>query len=131
MSMKHFLFTSESVAEGHPDKVADQISDGILDAIIRKTRLRGLLVRPWYHGACLRCGEITTSSWIDIPEIVRTTIRDIGYNDSSMGFDWETCAVISSIDKQSLDIAVGVNPGEDFSKNREPATRVDVRVCLQ
>lgn len=113
MSMKHFLFTSESVAEGHPDKVADQISDGILDAIISEDKAARVACETLVTtGLAFVAGEITTSSWIDIPEIVRTTIRDIGYNDSSMGFDWETCAVISSIDKQSPDIAVGVNPGE-------------------
>ncbi|MBP8644699.1 MAG: methionine adenosyltransferase [Syntrophobacteraceae bacterium] len=113
MSMKHFLFTSESVAEGHPDKVADQISDGILDAIISEDKAARVACETLVTtGLAFVAGEITTSSWIDIPEIVRTTIRDIGYNDSSMGFDWETCAVITSIDKQSPDIAVGVNPGE-------------------
>ncbi len=113
MSMKNFLFTSESVAEGHPDKVADQISDGILDAIIAEDKAARVACETLVTtGLVFLAGEITTSSWIDIPEIVRTTIRDIGYNDSSMGFDWETCAVITSIDKQSPDIAMGVNPGE-------------------
>ncbi len=113
MSMTNYLFTSESVTEGHPDKVADQISDGILDAIISEDKAARVAAETLVTtGLAFVAGEITTSSWIDIPEIVRQTIKDIGYNDSAMGFDWETCAVITSIDKQSPDIAIGVNPGE-------------------
>jgi S-adenosylmethionine synthetase len=111
--MSNYLFTSESVAEGHPDKVADQISDGILDAIIAEDKAARVAAETLVTtGLVFLAGEITTSSWVDIPGIVREIIRDIGYNDSSMGFDWETCAVITSIDKQSPDIAIGVNPGE-------------------
>lgn len=111
--MSNFLFTSESVAEGHPDKVADQISDGILDAIIAEDKAARVAAETLVTtGLVFVAGEITTSAWVDIPGIVRTIVRDIGYNDSSMGFDWETCAVITSIDKQSPDIAMGVNPGE-------------------
>jgi S-adenosylmethionine synthetase len=113
MSMSNYLFTSESVAEGHPDKVADQISDGILDAIIAEDKAARVAAETLVTtGLVFLAGEITTSSWVDIPGIVREIIKDIGYNDSSMGFDWETCAVITSIDKQSPDIAIGVNPGE-------------------
>jgi S-adenosylmethionine synthetase len=113
MSMNNYLFTSESVAEGHPDKVADQISDGILDAIIAEDKAARVAAETLVTtGLVFLAGEITTSSWVDIPGIVREIIKDIGYNDSSMGFDWETCAVITSIDKQSPDIAIGVNPGE-------------------
>ena len=113
MSMHNYLFTSESVTEGHPDKVADQISDSILDAIFTSDKAARVACETLVTtGLAFVAGEITTSSWVDIPEIVRNTIRDIGYNDSGMGFDWETCAVLTSIDKQSPDIAVGVNPGE-------------------
>jgi S-adenosylmethionine synthetase len=106
------LFTSESVTEGHPDKVADAISDSILDAI--------LVDDPTARVACetlvttgMACvaGEITTSTYVDIPDIVRTTIRDIGYTDASFGFDYHTCAVISTIGRQSPDIAMGVDTG--------------------
>ncbi|MCX7823925.1 MAG: methionine adenosyltransferase, partial [Syntrophobacterales bacterium] len=111
--MTNYLFTSESVTEGHPDKVADQISDAILDSIIKEDKNARVACETLVTtGLAFVAGEITTSAWVDIPEIVRQTIREIGYNDSSMGFDWETCAVISSIDKQSPDIAMGVNPGE-------------------
>lgn len=113
MSMSHFLFTSESVTEGHPDKVADQISDSILDAIIHQDKTARVACETLVTtGLAFVAGEITTSSWVDIPEIVRQTIKEIGYNDSEMGFDWATCSVLTSIDKQSPDIAIGVNPGE-------------------
>ncbi len=113
MSMHDYLFTSESVTEGHPDKVADQISDAVLDAIIAEDKAARVACETLVTtGLAFVAGEITTSAWVDIPEIVRTTIKGIGYNDSAMGFDWETCAIISSIDKQSPDIAMGVNPGE-------------------
>ncbi|KAF0123912.1 MAG: S-adenosylmethionine synthetase [bacterium] len=110
MSMSRFLFTSESVTEGHPDKIADQISDSILDAIIAQdTKGRVACETLVTTGMAIIAGEITTSCYVDIPQIARETIREIGYNDSSMGFDWETCAVITSIDQQSPDIALGVN----------------------
>lgn len=113
MSMHDFLFTSESVTEGHPDKVADQISDAILDSIIAEDKGARVAAETLVTtGLAFVAGEITTSSWADIPSIVRQTVKDIGYNDSAMGFDWETCAIITSIDKQSPDIAMGVNPGE-------------------
>ncbi len=113
MSMSSFLFTSESVTEGHPDKVADQISDSILDSILAEDKTGRVACETLVTtGLAFVAGEITTSTYVDIPEIVRHTIRDIGYNDSSMGFDWATCAVVTSIDKQSPDIAIGVNPGE-------------------
>lgn len=113
MSMRSYLFTSESVTEGHPDKVADQISDAVLDAIIADDKTARVACETLVTtGLAFVTGEITTSTYVDIPQIVRETIKDIGYNDSSMGFDWETCAVITSIDKQSPDIAMGVNPGE-------------------
>ncbi len=110
MSKINYLFTSESVTEGHPDKVADRISDTILDSILEKDpRGRVACETLVTTGLAFIAGEITTTCYVDIPRIVRETIRDIGYNSSSMGFDWETCAVITSIDQQSADIAQGVN----------------------
>jgi S-adenosylmethionine synthetase len=109
MAMTDFLFTSESVTEGHPDKVADQISDAILDAIIAQDpRARVACETMVTTGMAIIAGEITTSCYVHMPTIVRETIKEIGYNDSAMGFDWETCAVITSIDEQSPDIARGV-----------------------
>ncbi|MBI4621167.1 MAG: methionine adenosyltransferase [Desulfobacterales bacterium] len=110
MSMSRFLFTSESVTEGHPDKIADQISDSILDAIIAQDPNGRVACETMVTtGMAIIAGEVTTSCYVDMPQIVRETIKEIGYNDSSMGFDWETCAVITSIDQQSPDIALGVN----------------------
>jgi S-adenosylmethionine synthetase len=110
--MSGYLFTSESVSEGHPDKVADQISDAILDAILTEdTNARVACETMVTTGMALIAGEITTSAWVDMPQIVRETIREIGYNSSDMGFDWQSCAVLTSIDKQSPDIAVGVDEG--------------------
>ena len=113
-SSNKFLFTSESVTEGHPDKIADQISDSILDAIITQD-VKGRVACETLvtTGMAVIAGEITTACYVDIPKIVRGTIKDIGYNDSAMGFDWETCAVITSIDQQSSDIAMGVNEKSD------------------
>jgi S-adenosylmethionine synthetase len=110
MSMTDFLFTSESVTEGHPDKVSDSISDAILDAIITQDKKAHVACETMVTtGMAVVAGEITTSCYVHIPDIVRQTIKEIGYNDSSMGFDWETCAVLTSIDTQSPDIAMGVD----------------------
>ncbi len=110
--MSGYLFTSESVSEGHPDKVADQISDAILDAILAQdTAARVACETMVTTGMVLIAGEITTSAWVDMPQIVRNTVQEIGYNSSDMGFDSQSCAVLTSIDKQSPDIAVGVNEG--------------------
>ncbi|SHH67538.1 methionine adenosyltransferase [Desulfofustis glycolicus] len=110
--MAQYLFTSESVAEGHPDKVADQISDAILDAIIAKDKNARVACETMVTtGMILIAGEITTISWVDMPDVARQTVREIGYNSSEMGFDWQSCAVLTSIDKQSPDIAQGVNEG--------------------
>lgn len=110
MKAENFLFTSESVTEGHPDKIADQISDHILDKILEQDKLARVACETMVTtGMAIIAGEITTTGYVDMPEVVRETIKDIGYNNSSMGFDWETCAVISTIDKQSPDIAMGVN----------------------
>jgi S-adenosylmethionine synthetase len=110
--MSNYLFTSESVSEGHPDKVADQISDAILDAILTQDPLARVGCETLVTtGMAMIAGEITTTAWIDMPDVVRQTIRSIGYNSSDMGFDWQSCAVLTSIDKQSPDIAQGVNEG--------------------
>jgi S-adenosylmethionine synthetase len=110
MSSKRRLFTSESVTEGHPDKICDQISDSILDAILAKdANARVAAETSVTTGLVLVAGEITTSTYVDIPKIVRETIRSIGYTRAKYGFDAETCAVLTSIDEQSPDIAMGVN----------------------
>jgi S-adenosylmethionine synthetase len=110
--MTEFLFTSESVTEGHPDKVCDQISDAILDAIIKDDpSCRVACETLATTGLVIIAGEITTSVYIEIPEIARNVIKDIGYDSSDMGFDWESCGVMTSIHKQSPDIAMGVDPG--------------------
>jgi len=109
MARADFLFTSESVTEGHPDKVADQISDAILDAILAQDKYARVACETLVTtGLAMIAGEITTTARIDYPDIVRQTIKEIGYCESSMGFDWETCAVLTSIDRQSPDIAQGV-----------------------
>lgn len=105
-----FVFTSESVSEGHPDKIADQISDAILDAILTQDPHARVACETFVKtGMVLVGGEISTSAWVDVEEIAREVIRDIGYNSSEMGFDWESCAVLSAIGKQSPDIAQGVD----------------------
>lgn len=104
------MFTSESVSEGHPDKVADQISDAILDEILRQDpKARVACETLIKTGAAIVAGEITTSAWVDLEDVVRKTITDIGYNSSDVGFDGQTCAVMSLIGKQSEDIAMGVD----------------------
>ena len=119
MSNEQFFFTSESVTEGHPDKVADAISDSILDAIMEKdTKCRVACESLVTTGLAFIAGEITTDCYVDMPEIVRSTIREIGYHSSLMGFDWQTCSVITSIDHQSQDIAQGVNVGEGLFKDQ-------------
>jgi S-adenosylmethionine synthetase len=111
--MGNYLFTSESVSEGHPDKVADQISDAILDAILAQDKTSRVACETLVTtGLALIAGEITTKAWVDMPAIVRRTIQEIGYNSSEMGFDWQSCAVLTSIGKQSPDIAQGVDEGK-------------------
>ena len=113
MANQH-LFTSESVSEGHPDKVADQISDAILDAILEQDNQARVACETLVNtGMVIISGEITTSAWVDMQEVVRRTVKEIGYNSSDMGFDYESCAVLTSIDKQSVDIAMGVDEGEN------------------
>ena len=110
MNLGNFLFTSESVSEGHPDKVADQISDAILDAILEKDpKARVACETMVTTGYAVVSGEITTSCYIEVPRIVRNTIKGIGYSHSEMGFDFETCGVLVSFDQQSGDIARGVD----------------------
>ena len=117
--MSTYLFTSESVTEGHPDKIADQISDAVLDAIFEQDpKGRGACETLLTTGLAFVAGEITTNCYVDIQEIARKTIHDIGYNDASYGFDHKACAVISSIHGQSPDIAQGVNDGEGLHKEQ-------------
>ncbi|HHJ39690.1 MAG: S-adenosylmethionine synthetase [Methylothermaceae bacteria B42] len=112
-----FIFTSESVSEGHPDKIADQISDAMLDALLSqdiKSRVAcETLVKT---GMVLLAGEITTEAWVDTEQLVREVVRDIGYDDPVYGFDWQSCAVLSAIGKQSPDIAMGVDESEDHEQ---------------
>jgi S-adenosylmethionine synthetase len=109
---KNYFFTSESVTEGHPDKIADQISDAILDAIISKDPVARVACETLVTtGLAFVAGEITTSCYVEIPDIVRETIKEIGYTRAKYGFDYETCAVITSIHEQSSDIAMGVDIG--------------------
>ncbi|MBI4824906.1 MAG: methionine adenosyltransferase [Nitrospirae bacterium] len=117
MKKKSHLFTSESVSEGHPDKVADQISDAILDAIFEQDPAARVACETLVNtGMVIISGEITTKAWVDMQSVVRQTVKRIGYNSSDMGFDWESCAVLTSIDKQSADIAVGVDETNDHEQ---------------
>lgn len=110
MSIGNFLFTSESVSEGHPDKIADQISDSILDAILEKDKLGRVACETMVTtGFAVVAGEITTNCYIEIPKVVRNTIKRIGYSHSDLGFDFETCGVLVAFDEQSGDIARGVD----------------------
>lgn len=113
------LFTSESITMGHPDKVADQISDAILDAIMAEDPEGRVACETLVTtGLALVAGEITTKCYVDIPVVVRETIREIGYTDASMGFDYETCAVVSAIQQQSPDISIGVTEGQGLFKEQ-------------
>jgi len=117
MSSPSLLLTSESVTEGHPDKMCDQISDAVLDAILKEDpNGRVACETACTTGLVVVMGEITTSTYVDIPTIVRDTVRDIGYNNQHYGFDWETCGVIVSIKEQSADIAMGVDKSLEAKK---------------
>ena len=117
MQKKNYLFTSESVSEGHPDKVADQISDAVLDAIFEHDPKARVACETLVNtGMVVIAGEITTEAWVDLQDVVRQTVKRIGYNHSDMGFDWESCAVLTSIDKQSADIAMGVDESTDHEQ---------------
>ncbi len=114
---KFQVFTSESVSEGHPDKVADQISDAVLDAILADDAHARVAVETMVKtGMVIIAGEVTTSAWVDLEEIVRQTVREIGYDSSEVGFDWASCAVMNAIGKQSPDIAMGVDETEDHEQ---------------
>jgi len=114
---QNFIFTSESVSEGHPDKVADQLSDAVLDAIFSQdTRSRVACETMVKTGMVILAGEITTNAWVDTEDLVRNAVRDIGYDNPDIGFDWQTCAVINAIGKQSPDIAMGVDESEDHEQ---------------
>lgn len=109
-SMQKKLFTSESVTEGHPDKMADQISDGVLDAILKADpRGRVAVETLLTNGVCVVAGEVTTSTYVDIPKIARGVIKDIGYTNAEYGFQWETSGLLVAIKEQSSDIAMGVD----------------------
>ena len=112
-TMSEMLFTSESVTEGHPDKISDQISDAILDAMLKQDPASRVACETMVTtGMVVVAGEVTTKAWVDMQKVVRDTVEEIGYTDSNMGFDFNTCAVLISLDKQSPDIAQGVNEGE-------------------
>ena len=114
------LFTSESVTEGHPDKMCDQISDAVLDAILKNApQARVACETLVTTGMVFVTGEITTSCYVDIPKIVRETVRGIGYDRAKYGFDCDTCAVITAIDEQSSDIAMGGNTALEFRDGQE------------
>ena len=116
---KNYLFTSESVSEGHPDKVSDQVSDSVVDAIFAQDEAARIACETMVNtGMVVLSGEITTNATIDYPTVVRDTVREIGYTSSDMGFDADSCAVIVSMDKQSVDIAQGVNEGEGLDLNQ-------------
>ena len=111
---KDYLFTSESVSEGHPDKVADQVSDSIVDALIAQDPKSRIACETMINtGMAMIAGEVTSTATVDFPEIVRDTIREIGYTHSDIGYDADTIAVFISLDKQSMDIAMGVDEGDE------------------
>jgi S-adenosylmethionine synthetase len=117
--MRRYQFTSESVTEGHPDKICDQISDAILDGIIAQDPSARVACETMVKtGMAVVSGEITTSAWVDMPVVIRQTIKEIGYTDASMGFDYETCAVLTAIEKQSPDISQGVTEGQGLFKEQ-------------
>jgi S-adenosylmethionine synthetase len=132
MSENRFLFTSESVTEGHPDKICDQIADAILDAIIERDpkHARVACEVAVTTGLAVVIGEITTSCTVDIPSVVRETIREIGYTDSQFGFDCDNCGIIVSIKEQSPDIAQGINKSFECRDTGAGEDRVDVE-CVQ
>jgi len=119
MALRSYLFSSESVTEGHPDKMADNISDAVLDAMIAQDpRSRVACETLVTTGLVIIAGEITTGATVDIPALVRDTVKSIGYTDAAMGFDYETCGVLVTLDKQSQDISIGVTEGEGEFKEQ-------------
>ena len=122
--MSNRIFTSESVTEGHPDKVCDQVSDAVLDAILTGDKMSRVACETiCTTGLVLVMGEITTNCYVDIPQVVRDTIKDIGYIKPELGFDCKGSAVMTTIDEQSPDIAMGVNSAHDDSDKRVPEIR--------
>jgi len=116
--MSHdFIFTSESVSEGHPDKIADQISDAMLDALLKQDPASRVACETMVKtGMVILAGEVTTSAWVDTEELVRNVVKEIGYDKPEIGFDWQSCAVLNAIGKQSHDIAMGVDDSEDHEQ---------------
>src|SRR4051794_22335820 len=127
LSDNEFLFTSESVTEGHPDKMADQISDGVLDAVMREDPTGRVACETLVNtGLVVVSGEISTTTYVDVPKIARETIRKIGYDDAAYGFDCNTCAVITAIDEQSPDIAQGVDTAYEARTDPSDEDELDV-----
>src|SRR3989440_3376281 len=127
LSDNEFLFTSESVTEGHPDKIADQISDGVLDAVLKDDPYGRVACETLVNtGLIVVSGEISTDTYVDIQEIARETVRRIGYDDAAYGFDCDTCAVINAIDKQSPDIAQGVDSAYETRHDPSDEDELDV-----
>src|SRR5215467_13876579 len=117
--MAGYLFTSESVSEGHPDKVCDAISDAVLDAVLAQDKSARVACEAMVKtGYAIAAGEITTTAVLDYPKIIRNAIREIGYTDSAMGFDADTCAVLTAIEQQSPDISQGVTAGQGLFKDQ-------------
>ncbi|ORU92718.1 MAG: methionine adenosyltransferase [Cycloclasticus sp. symbiont of Bathymodiolus heckerae] len=113
----NFIFTSESVSEGHPDKIADQISDAMLDALLKQDSSSRVAVETMVKtGMVILAGEVTTNAWVDTEELVRNVVKEIGYDKPELGFDWQSCAVLNAIGKQSNDISMGVDDSEDHEQ---------------
>src|SRR5438552_15774082 len=126
-SDSEYLFTSESVTEGHPDKIADQISDGVLDAVLRDDPYARVACETLVNtGLVVVSGEISTTTYVDIQEVARETIRKIGYTDADLGFSADSCAVINAIDKQSPDIAQGVDQAYETRTDPADDDKLDV-----
>jgi S-adenosylmethionine synthetase len=127
LSDNEYLFTSESVTEGHPDKIADQISDGVLDAVLRDDPYGRVACETLVNtGLVVVSGEISTSTYVDIQDVVRATIRKIGYTDADLGFSADSCAVINAIDKQSPDIAQGVDQAYEARTDASDDDALDI-----
>src|ERR1700736_761087 len=127
LSDNEFLFTSESVTEGHPDKIADQISDGVLDAVLADDPYGRVACETLVNtGLIVVSGEISTDTYVDVQEIARSTVRRIGYDNAAYGFDCDTCAVINAIDKQSPDIAQGVDAANETRHDPADEDELDV-----